>query len=522
MLRAIHLSLLLLCGFALSAQTLPARRVYFIGNRCLVTDSLGATSADYAASQVSVNFYPGLPKPSVRLRTPDESGYLLPTQFLKADGTVYGSTVSAAFNAWNYAVASATGGIGGGGGSGGSVTWDAITGKPVLFSGAYGDLSGKPALSTVAGSGSYLDLINRPALFSGSYLDLTNRPSLFSGAYADLTGKPALFSGSYLDLTNRPTLFSGAYGDLTGKPVIPSATVVDNNLTGTDATHALSSPAGKVLADSNNAQRTDINAARTIAQNALNSAGLKAPIASPTFTGTPTAPTALSTNNSTQIATTSFVNTVLRGYMRDSLQMFVDSTQFQYTTTKGLQIKPGVLGASGNASGWVTSGSVTSVTGSVGIGTTTPNKMLHVAGSAQFDAIYLTGANSAETNSAVIRRLSGVGVQIGGFTLNDNPEMSTQGNANMTWGGNLFMKVGGKAWFWHTNGYLSINNDTTTPTAYFDVNNGAGYDGLRLRNTYTPTSSSDANGQVGSLAWDASYIYVKTASGWKRSALSTF
>jgi hypothetical protein len=53
---------------------------------------------------------------------------------------------------------------------------------------------------------------------SGSYNDLTNKPSLFSGAYADLTGKPSLFSGSYTDLTNKPTLFSGSFADLTNKP----------------------------------------------------------------------------------------------------------------------------------------------------------------------------------------------------------------------------------------------------------------------------------------------------------------
>jgi hypothetical protein len=53
---------------------------------------------------------------------------------------------------------------------------------------------------------------------SGSYNDLSNKPSLFSGAYADLTGKPTLFSGSYTDLTNKPTLFSGSFADLTNKP----------------------------------------------------------------------------------------------------------------------------------------------------------------------------------------------------------------------------------------------------------------------------------------------------------------
>lgn len=51
-------------------------------------------------------------------------------------------------------------------------------------------------LATVATTGSYTDLVNKPSLFSGSYVDLSNKPSFstvaFSGAYADLTGKPVI------------------------------------------------------------------------------------------------------------------------------------------------------------------------------------------------------------------------------------------------------------------------------------------------------------------------------------------
>ena len=190
-------------------------------------------------------------------------------------------------------------------GGGGVSSWNDLTDKPTLFSGAYADLTGKPTLF----SGSYTDLSNKPTLFSGayadltgkptipsnvsdltndsgfitgytetdpiytasswyttsnnsnnwnnaynwgdhglegylksvswndvsgkptfatvatsgSYLDLSNKPTLFSGAYADLTGKPTLFSGSYLDLTGKPTLFSGSYTDLTNKPSIPTS-----------------------------------------------------------------------------------------------------------------------------------------------------------------------------------------------------------------------------------------------------------------------------------------------------------
>jgi len=107
-------------------------------------------------------------------------------------------------------------------------------------SNSYNDLTDKPNFATVATSGSYTDLINKPSLFSGSYTDLTNKPTIPSvpttvssftndagyltsvGAinYSDLTNKPSLFSGSYTDLTNKPSLFSGAYTDLTDKPTL--------------------------------------------------------------------------------------------------------------------------------------------------------------------------------------------------------------------------------------------------------------------------------------------------------------
>lgn len=63
---------------------------------------------------------------------------------------------------------------------------------------------------------------------------------------------------------------------------------------------------------------------------------------------------------------------------------------------------------------------------------------------------------------------------------------------------------------------------TTSPTSYVDVNSANGYNQLRLRTSYTPSSSSDTNGNTGDHAWDDSYVYVKVSTGWKRAALSTF
>ena len=91
-------------------------------------------------------------------------------------------------------------------------------------------------LATVATSGDYDDLTNKPTLFSGNYNDLTNKPTIptvptnvsaftndagYLTEHQDLSAyalKTDLFSGDYNDLTNKPTLFSGNYNDLSNKP----------------------------------------------------------------------------------------------------------------------------------------------------------------------------------------------------------------------------------------------------------------------------------------------------------------
>jgi len=106
--------------------------------------------------------------------------------------------------------------------------WAATSGPAAILN--------KPALATVATSGSYADLINKPVLFSGNYADLSNKPHLSlaatSGSYSDLINLPVLFTGSYSDLANKPTLFSGSYVDLTNKPTIPTSTSQLSNNSG--------------------------------------------------------------------------------------------------------------------------------------------------------------------------------------------------------------------------------------------------------------------------------------------------
>ena len=63
-------------------------------------------------------------------------------------------------------------------------------------------------MSTVATTGDYDDLENKPELFSGSYNDLTDKPDLFSGDYEDLTNKPTIPTDTS-DLTNGAGFITG-------------------------------------------------------------------------------------------------------------------------------------------------------------------------------------------------------------------------------------------------------------------------------------------------------------------------
>jgi len=116
------------------------------------------------------------------------------------------------------------------------------------------EITNFPTLANVATSGSYNDLSNKPSIpadvsdltdnnntaftpksHTHTKSEITDFPTLAtvatSGSYNDLSNKPSLFSGSYDDLTNKPTLFSGSYNDLTNKPTIPTVvdTVADGN-----------------------------------------------------------------------------------------------------------------------------------------------------------------------------------------------------------------------------------------------------------------------------------------------------
>ena len=68
--------------------------------------------------------------------------------------------------------------------------------------------------------------------------------------------------------------------------------------------------------------------------------GLRAPLASPTFTGTPAAPTASAGTNTTQLATTAFVTTAVAGASTAGISSSADATAITITSNERVTIDP--------------------------------------------------------------------------------------------------------------------------------------------------------------------------------------
>ena len=112
-----------------------------------------------------------------------------------------------------------------------------ITGTSQLLSVPYALFASKAANGF---SGSYNDLTNKPALFNGTWLSLSEKPTTiagfgitdaFNGTWSSLTGKPTFAtiatSGSYNDLANKPTgngIGDLQYWDGTSWVIVPAGT----------------------------------------------------------------------------------------------------------------------------------------------------------------------------------------------------------------------------------------------------------------------------------------------------------
>ena len=80
----------------------------------------------------------------------------------------------------------------------GSEVLQYVAGTWVNSSLDWSEISNKPTFATVATSGSYNDLINKPTLFSGSYNDLTNKPTIPTTT-SQLTNDSDFATETYVD-----------------------------------------------------------------------------------------------------------------------------------------------------------------------------------------------------------------------------------------------------------------------------------------------------------------------------------
>lgn len=155
------------------------------------------------------------------------------------------------------------------------------------------DLEQNPGVSYGSATSSYVPLTVGSTLHNISLSGHTHTIANVSGLQSALDGK--LNKGSY----------SRASSLLTGANVFSNIVVVNGIVTAT-ATRALT----KGDLSLGNVDNTS-DASKPISTAVSNALAAKAPIASPTFTGTPKAPTADAATDTDQIATTAFVHNVV-------------------------------------------------------------------------------------------------------------------------------------------------------------------------------------------------------------------
>ncbi len=166
------------------------------------------------------------------------------------------------------------------------------------------------ALATVATSGSYADLTNKPTI--PTLADATASVKGIVQLTGDLSGTAASPTVPGLS-AKEPSVASGTTsqfyrGDKSWQTLDKTAVGLANVDNTSDANKPISSATQTALNAKANTSHTHAESDIT---NLTTDLSAKAPLASPTFTGTPAAPTAAAATNTTQVATTAFVTTAV-------------------------------------------------------------------------------------------------------------------------------------------------------------------------------------------------------------------
>jgi hypothetical protein len=154
-------------------------------------------------------------------------------------------------------------------------------------------------------------------------------------------------------LNDKQGTIVGAASTITGSDLTASRALVSNS-SGKVAVSAVTSTEIGYLDGVTSAIQTQLDDKATVSQ--LN---LKAPLASPALTGTPTAPTTATSDDSTKIATTAYVKNVVSDLiggapaaldtLNELAQALADDAEFSATITTALAGKLGINGTAVNS-----------------------------------------------------------------------------------------------------------------------------------------------------------------------------
>jgi len=169
--------------------------------------------------------------------------------------------------------------------------------------------------------------------------------------------------------------------------------------------------------------------------------------------------------------------------------------------------------------------------GSLSIGATSPGRITSIIDYGS-NPTYVTDGSGQVTINGGYRGIlggdSGIVANQGSYDFTINGGRGTGNGAagdiifstgNSLGSGTTMHTMTNRWWLKGGTGYLS---NASSPSSALDITGSNGYSQLRLRTTYTPSSTSDTHGNTGDFGWDDNYLYIKTSSGWKRTALSTF